>query len=119
MTYICYRFRAGLCPASIIDLSTFDKLTHACIHNHKHTHTHTHFKPTFNKMSGHCFKFNARKCLVVLACYISACLRGVVNTTLPFIYEELLEKFGKSASVTAGTISLFIGLKCFLGESFP
>ena len=67
-------------------------------------------------MAGPCFKSTTRKCLVVFACFISACLRGIVYTTLPFIYEELLEKFGESASVTAGTISLFTGLTYFLGE---
>ena len=59
-------------------------------------------------------KKNRKRWVIVFACFLANFTCGMIVLALPFLYQELLKRFGQSAAVTSGPFSFFKGLGYFL-----
>ena len=58
-----------------------------------------------------------RWCWVVLVASFTAFVTlGLSVGTMQYFYDEMLERFGESAAVTAGPVSLFLSLGYIFGK---
>ena len=59
---------------------------------------------------------NRKRWVIVFACFLAKFACGMIVYAMPFVYQEHLTRFGQSAAVTSGPLSLFKGLGYFLGK---
>ena len=68
-------------------------------------------------MVGYCWE-GENRWIIVVAVLFAPLTQGITSYAMPYLYNELIKRFGESATVTSGPFSLFNGVAYFLGKFF-
>ena len=67
-------------------------------------------------MAGYSCCKGEKRWIIVVAVLFFEIVHGLTNYAMPYLYRELIKRFGESATVTSGPFSLYNGLAYVLGK---